>query len=313
MAGPVAEDGAAPSRIMIKFDSGMLLYPIAAAICAASIFAIAPPAQSAQDGASAWADSWGTSVRLISAGRRVGDEDTLNLGLEFKLERGWFIYWKNPTGFSYHPVIDPSGSRNISDFELQWPMPSRITVFGQTTLGYEKEVVLPVVARVIDKNTDSYISTEVKYLACSEICVPSEARFEMIVPAVQLQTSRFESDIARFARSIPQKPSDWGVSFVSVEAGQGKKPLLRVIATSSIPFASPDLFVGGPDTFQFSKPRVTLADNGRKAIFDVPTIMVDDYAPDNLQGKKITLLLADQLHRIVQIITVSTDLIDQNP
>ena len=120
MVGPVAEDGAAPSRIMIKFDSGMVSYPIAAAICAASIFASAPPAQSAQAAASAWSDSWGTSVRLISAGRRVGDEDTLDLG-------GLVVIYLSPLGFLVVGVAVEALAGTLR--ELTFARPLRLSPF----------------------------------------------------------------------------------------------------------------------------------------------------------------------------------------
>ena len=46
--------------------------------------------------ASAWDQTDVTEVRLIAASDAVGEGDTVRLGLQFRLEPGWKIYWRTP-------------------------------------------------------------------------------------------------------------------------------------------------------------------------------------------------------------------------
>src|SRR5258708_4438946 len=56
-----------------------------------------PAVRAADDpAASAWFETDQGKVRLIAAAPRVGEGDTVRLGLEFQLEAGWKVYWRSP-------------------------------------------------------------------------------------------------------------------------------------------------------------------------------------------------------------------------
>lgn len=291
----------------------MRLNAAALSIFTLTVVASPNPAAATEPSATSWDKSGDISVRLISATHAVGAEDTLDLGLHFELDPGWRIYWQNTTGYSFHPRLDASGSQNIASLDLLWPVPTRIPVYGHVTLGYEREVVLPIIATLTEPGKAAHLGVEVKYLACSEICIPSIANFELDIPVGETTPTEFAQLIDRYSRKVPNEPSERDIEFDLVQGGTGKKPTLKVVATSATPFSAPDLVVGGPQSFEFSEPKVTLADGARKATFEVPTVMIDDFEPEHLQGKELTIILADTGRNAGQVVTVSDEAIASGP
>ena len=45
-----------------------------------------------------------------------------------------------------------------------------------------------------------------------------------------------------------------------------RKGIIRVVATSTVPFTKPDIFVEGPEFAIFSPPEVTLENGGKRAL-----------------------------------------------
>ncbi|MCR6633236.1 MAG: protein-disulfide reductase DsbD family protein [Magnetospirillum sp.] len=111
-----------------------------AALLAASL----GTAWAAEPGASDWATTETGKVRLVAATTAVGDGAGLKMGLHFRLEPGWKIYWRTPGDAGYPPKVDWSGSGNIGTPVLSWPAPKRFQLAGLQNHGYGGEVVLPL-------------------------------------------------------------------------------------------------------------------------------------------------------------------------
>ena len=58
------------------------------------------------------------SLQLISSVESIPKENNLHLGLYFKLDPGWKIYWKYPGKAGYPPEIDWTNSKNIKNLEI---------------------------------------------------------------------------------------------------------------------------------------------------------------------------------------------------
>ena len=61
-------------------------------------------------------------VKFISSINKIDNSDIL-IGLEFKLEPGWKIYWRQPGDSGLPPELDFSSSKNLSSYEIKWPYP----------------------------------------------------------------------------------------------------------------------------------------------------------------------------------------------
>ena len=127
--------------------------------------------QGVRAGASPWAETEQTALRLVSASQAVGEGGTVHLGLHFRLKEGWKVYWRSPGDAGFPPRADWSGSENLATANIAWPVPERFSILGFESLGYTGEVVLPVTAEVREPGSPLSLRGRVDYLACSDICI----------------------------------------------------------------------------------------------------------------------------------------------
>jgi len=246
--------------------------------------------------ASAWHKTDQSALRLIAATETTGDATTLRLGLHFKLKPGWKIYWRSPGDAGFPPEPDWTGSENLSNAVIHWPAPERFSVIGLETLGYKKEVVLPLSVTRTDAAKPLRMTGTVRYLACDDICIPYDANVALTLPVGPVKTSQFAHLIGRFQSTVPGDGKRQGLTIETAETWtSGKDVILRVTASASTPFKAPDLFPEGPQALTFSKPTVRIGANGRTASLEARVFGVQymDGPDKSLAGKPLTLTLVD--------------------
>ena len=106
----------------------------------------------------------------------AGGPSALNLGLQFELEPGWKIYWRSPGEAGYPPTVDWSGSENLAEVQVNWPVPHRFSLFGFETFGYKDAVILPIDARAERPGEPVRLHAAITYLTCNEICITAAGR-----------------------------------------------------------------------------------------------------------------------------------------
>src|SRR5690348_13443355 len=111
----------------------------------------------AADGASQWFETDQGRVRLVAAEPRVGDGDSVELGLDFRLAPHWKVYWRSPGDAGYPPRLDWAGSTNLAATTMAWPAPQRFSVLGLDTIGYTDGVVLPLTARLQQRGKATHL------------------------------------------------------------------------------------------------------------------------------------------------------------
>ncbi|MPY70432.1 MAG: hypothetical protein GEU92_10125 [Alphaproteobacteria bacterium] len=265
--------------------------------CAALVAAAGIP--EARAAAGDWFRTDHGDVRLVAASDAVGQDGTVRLGLQFRMRKGWKIYWRSPGDAGFPPQPTWSGSANLARADLDWPLPERFTVLGLTTLGYKDEVVLPVTARLLEPGKALSLRATVPYLTCDDICVPYEAKLGLDLPAGAETDTREAALIARFARRVPSRD---GESPLAVDGAwlddAGGRPVLRIAARTDGQFVRPDLIVEGPPGFRFGAPRTELARGGVEATMQLavtpPAAAGSGPAPPALTGQAITVTLIDR-------------------
>ena len=89
-------------------------------------------------------------VSFISSVTKVTKEK-FYLGLEFKLEPGWKIYWRQPGDSGMPPTLDYKDSVNLKSLELKWPFPTKeYEAANILTNIYDGEVIIPLEVAVND-------------------------------------------------------------------------------------------------------------------------------------------------------------------
>ena len=138
------------------------------------------------------------SLELISSVESVSNVNNLNLGLYFKLDHGWKIYWKYPGKAGYPPRIDWSKSKNIETLEILWPKPKKFKILGMESIGYKDKVVLPIKLLLKESNQELSANFNIDYLTCNKICVPYSDNLTLNIPIGSGKKSKNEKIINNY-------------------------------------------------------------------------------------------------------------------
>lgn len=229
-------------------------------------------AAAAHAAASPWIGDAHAAARLVSASEATGSTAQLAAGIEIRLAPGWHTYWRSPGEAGIAPRADWHGSQNLARAVLAWPAPRYFSAQGIETIGYGKDVVLPVTATLVRPGQPLWLHAAFDYAACAEICVPYHAELSLALPAGPARPGPQAPLIARFAARVPGSPRAAGIVLerAVLDSTYGHLGLRIQIATTGTPFAAPDLFVDGMKEASFGRPRVTLEAAGRTARFAIP-------------------------------------------
>lgn len=189
---------------------------------------------------SPWLSDSHSAVRLL-AGSRSGS--VLLGGIAIQLEPGWKTYWRAPGDSGVPPRFDFSKSENVEAVTILWPAPTRFADgAGGTSLGYKKQVVLPL--RIVAKNAEKPVTLRatVSYAVCEKLCVPVEASPELAFVSV---ASTQDATLSAALDTVPV-PANVGDPH-PVTVRDVKRDGQSVIVDVTTPdFTVVDLFVEGP-------------------------------------------------------------------
>ncbi|MGA3373737.1 MAG: thioredoxin family protein [Terracidiphilus sp.] len=126
------------------------------------------------------ADAPHVHLKLISTGESLSHGGWNSLGLYFKLEEGWHIYWINPGDAGEPPHIQWTLPAGISAGPMQFPAPKRLPLGPLMDYGYENEVLFPVQFAVDKSVADGPVTVRahVSWLVCRGSCIPGKADIE---------------------------------------------------------------------------------------------------------------------------------------
>src|SRR5476651_1889525 len=232
-----------------------VMVPIRAGFAAAAVASLFSLQAQAQD-SSAWLKDGHSAVRLL-AGSRSGA--VLLGGIAFQLQPGWHTYWRNPGDSGVPPRFDFSKSENVEAVTVLWPAPVKFADgSGGTSLGYQKQVVLPL--RIVAKNADRPVTlrAEINYAVCEKLCIPVEANAELAFTSV---ASTEDSALFAALDTVP-KPATIGdpnpLTIRDVKRDGKSTVWVDVVTPDS---GKIDLFVEGP-TPDWALPVPKLVEHG---------------------------------------------------
>lgn len=243
-------------RNWVPFRPLMCAALAAAASVLASFWAV--NAACAED-SSPWISDSHSAVRLL-AGSRSGS--VLLGGIAFQLEPGWKTYWRSPGDSGVPPRFDFSKSENVEGVTILWPAPTKFPDgAGGTSIGYQKQLVLPL--RIVVKNADKpvILRATISYAVCAKLCVPVEATAELAFASV---ASTQDGALSAALDTVPVPAAIGDANPVAVREVRrvGQTVLVDVAApeTSAI-----DLLVEGP-TADWALPLPRRVDQGSSGI-----------------------------------------------
>lgn len=123
--------------------------------------------------ASPWSDHEVLALRLVAGGAEGG---TALLGLHFRLDPEWHVYWKYPGDAGAAPevelTLDGTPPPGVLPTEIFFPAPRRFELpGGLEAIGYQGEVVYPMGAD-IPGDARGQLRAVVDYVACAVECIP---------------------------------------------------------------------------------------------------------------------------------------------
>lgn len=111
------------------------------------------------------------------------DRGTHVVALRIRLAPGWKTYWRSPGDAGIPPAFDWSGSDNLRDMRIHWPLPRLFDSQGMQVIGYRGELILPLEFATPARGAPARLSGHVDLGLCNEICTAQRFVFEARLPA----------------------------------------------------------------------------------------------------------------------------------
>lgn len=223
----------------------------------------ATPAK-AQASSSAWLETDGGRVRLVTAGTQDA-AGVLTGVLEIDLLPGWKTYWRDPGEAGVPPVVDVSASPNVASAELSFPAPERFDDGYSKWVGYKHPVALPVRFRLKSSAGPGLIDANVFLGICETICIPVQGRLE-IDPADDPDNADDAAIVKAALDALPDpEQPDFGVTLL-------KREDKRIQVEANFP-GDPDtvdFFIAGELGYVFGTPERNETDG--TVLFSIPIL-----------------------------------------
>jgi thiol:disulfide interchange protein DsbD len=143
--------------------------------------------------------------------------DRLRMGVLFRLDPGWHLYWRNPGESGLAPELHWAAP-GLDVGPVAWPAP-RVFLESDaefTTYGYEGQVLLASEAEVVAGRPDR-VGVDVEVLLCRNECVPASFSLQRALdapPADAASAARIRDHFAEHLSAIPVSPEALGVELV---------------------------------------------------------------------------------------------------
>lgn len=224
------------------------------------------------------------TVDLITENSFIAPWQDFWVGLRFKMEPGWHVYWINPGDSGEAPRVQWELPPGLQAGAIVWPYPHRLPIPPLMDFGYENEVLLPTLVDAeksgnLKPGDTVTVTAAVNWVVCREICIPEKGRLSVSVPVAEAGSGKGALAGANhqlFAKALSQVPKpmprNWKVSAISAE----------------------DMFVLSVQTGRPIK---------NAEFFPVTPLQIENAAPQkvetNSQGLRLTLKKSEQLSKPV--------------
>ena len=119
---------------------------------------------------------------LIADVSKIKAGETFKIGVRFKIEPNWHIYWKNPGDSGLPTSVNFVLPDSFIVRDLRWPIPVIFKRPGDIEdFGYEGSLLLFSEVKAPSDLSDYEtipIKAEVSWTSCSDICIPGKSHLE---------------------------------------------------------------------------------------------------------------------------------------
>ena len=225
-------------------------------------------------------------AELVAEHEGVRPGTTVWVGLRFKLDPRWHLYWRNPGDSGMAPSVEWQLPEGVEAAPLQWPAPRRIPLEPLMMFGYEDELLLPVVLKIADTVEGDAVVLVAKttWLVCEEVCISGEATLELRLPIsskAPRSDGRWGDLFARTRRLLPREPEAGALSAV----WSGDKVILRLKNDSDVPA---EFFPSDEGVLDNAAPQSATRSDGLLAV--ALTLSTENEPPASLQLRGVLVV-----------------------
>jgi len=149
------------------------------------------------------------TLELLSDTSTITAGHEFTVGLQFKMERGWHIYWVNPGDSGEPPHVTWQLPKGFAAGDVMWPAPQKMGASTIVNYVYDGDVLLmaPIRAGVdYSASAADKLEATVKFLICSEqMCMPGRAQLALSLPA-KVPNTTVSANAANFAAARERLP-----------------------------------------------------------------------------------------------------------
>lgn len=150
-------------------------------------------------------------VRLISDLSTVAPGSVLRVGIEYRMDPDWHIYWRNPGESGLPPEHTWELPEGVTVGPILWPPPERYEVDGMVTYVYHDRVLLVQELRLpesLEVGGDLDLKVTSDWLMCSVPCIPGQAvlRLRLPIGPESIPDSANANAIDTVAKTWPKPP-----------------------------------------------------------------------------------------------------------
>ena len=174
--------------------------------------------------------------------------------LDITLNKQVKTYWRTPGEAGLPPRFDWTGSINLADVSLSWPVPIRFEDGGGHSIGYENSLTLPILFKPVDPRKAITIDLTLDYAVCDTLCLPMHERLRAVFDpnkgVSQAQQIALQKALLKVPKKQPLDSADAPAVVRVISEGE----MVRIDTRSETTLAISDVFVEGPDGWVFSSP-----------------------------------------------------------
>ncbi|MDA6067561.1 protein-disulfide reductase DsbD family protein [Idiomarina abyssalis] len=211
------------------------------------------------------------SVKLELTGHYEAERNLLPALLHVELDEGWKTYWRSPGEGGIPPTFDGSKSANIKNIEWHWPVPSRYSIQGIDTVGYQGSLTFPLMIQLSPDARQAHISGTLTMSSCTTVCVLTDYPIDL---HVDLDTLTVDSDRAfAFNQAMGKVPREYDSNNVKQAIWSDANQRVQLTIERDNGWQDPQLFIHSNDDAladaEFSSPNIQVEGNTLTANIEV--------------------------------------------
>ncbi len=227
-----------------------------------------------------WSNGIESQIRLISPLSKNNNQNEIYLGLEYQLNDGWKTYWQSPGEGGFPQNIRWNKSNNIKSLDILWPTPSYFEILGIQSIGYTEKVIFPLKIILENNLKKTFISLDINYLTCKDICIPGKAKLELLIPPGPADLTSYSYILEKNLSSLPLANLELSfINDINTEIFTDNNLVyFKILAEAKNFFKKPSIFLHTKYGLPVVLPQIKLNSNSKsfEAIFTFDKNLIKD-------------------------------------